>query len=161
MREPIKQNASGLYTDIQKIGCFFRSACCMAEFEAEKQGKRKCRLTVAQLNALWDAANTLHYIENRMTKNSAGIANLALNVLKVKGKFVEVATFQSGRMNWYGAVKTRRADYFIQKIKTEYTEGTHFRNVDKYGVLTFDPYKPAIEPKGIFYSICYRFDEGE
>lgn len=157
MEEAIKQNTSGLYLDIQKIGCFYRAACRMAEYEAERQRKPH-RLTIEQLNALWDVSNTLHYIENRKVKDSAKIANLALNALGIKGRFVEVATFSAGTMNWYKSVQTRRADYYIQKIKTLYTEGTHFRNVNAFGQVTWDPYNPGIEPAGIFYTICYRYD---
>lgn len=159
MTEAIKQNTSGLYLDIQKIGCFFRSACRMAEFVAERQGK-PCRLSIDVLNTLWDVANTLHYIEDKKVKDSAKIANLALNALGLKGRFVEVATFQNGRMNWYASVANRRADFYIQKIKTAYTEGTHFWNVNAFGQVLWDPYSPGIEPKGIYYTICYRYDGG-
>lgn len=158
MEEAIKQNTSGLYLDIQKIGCFFRAACRMAEFEAERQ-RRPCRLSKEALNTLWDAAVALHYIEDRKVKDSAKIANIALKMLNVPGKFVEVATFKNGNMNWYQSVKTRRADFFIQKIATEYTEGTHFRNVNYLGQLLWDPNEPEIEPQGIMYTICYRYDE--
>ena len=158
--EPLKQNAPGLYPTIQKVGCFFRSACRMAEYAAELAGL-PCRLSVADLNRLWDESNDRAYIVNNMMKNSAAVANLALSALNTPGKFVEVATFQDGAMNWYGAVKNRRADFYIQKIKTEYTEGTHFRNVSSLGIVMFDPYEPPIAEKGIFYTICYRFDEGD
>lgn len=158
--EPLKQNSPGLYPTIQKVGCFFRSACRMAEYAAELINK-PCRFSAEDLNRLWDESNERAYIVNNMMKNSAGVANLALAALGVPGKFVEVATFQDGAMNWYGAVKNRRADFFIQKIKTKYEEGTHFRNVSSMGLVMFDPYEPPIEPLDIFYTICYRFDEGD
>lgn len=157
MEEALKQNSSGLYLEIQKIGCFFRAACRMAEYEAERQFK-PCRLTVSQLNTIWDLANRLHYIENRKIKDSAKIANLALAALDVKGRFVEVATFADGKMKWYASVNDRRAGYYIQKIKTNYTEGTHFRNVNAYGQVAWDPYEPEIKAAGIYYTICYRYD---
>lgn len=159
MEEALKQNTGGLYIQIQKIGCFFRSSCRIAEYIAESQGK-KCRLSVDELNSLWSVSEKLHYIVDNKIKNSAGIANAALAMLNVPGKIVEVATFQEGKMMWYPSVKgpARRADFYIQKIATPYTEGTHFRNVDKYGDLLWDPYKPDVKSTGIFYTICYRYD---
>lgn len=160
MEEALKQNTSGLYLDIQKVGCFFRAACRMAEYVAEQQ-RKPCRLTISSLNTLWDISNQLHYIEDRCIKNSAKIANLALAMLNVRGKFVEVATFDSGVMNWYKAVTKRQANFFIQKIKTSANSaGTHFRNVNSRGEVIFDPYEPPVKAEGIYYSICYRYDEG-
>lgn len=157
MTEPLKQNTSGLYLDIQKVGCFFRSSCYMAEMVAERLGK-PCRLSVDALNTLWDISVRFKYIVDRNVKNSAKIANAALKMLNVPGKFTEVATFQDGEMKWYGAVKNRRADFFIQKIKTKFEYGTHFRNVNYLGQLIWDPNKPQIQPQGIYYTICYRYD---
>lgn len=158
--ELLKQNSNGLYIDIQKIGCFFRSALRMAEFIAEK--KNRPFLTVKQINKLWECSQLMKFIDkDKNTVNSAGIANIALDFMNLKGKFVEVATFKDGVLNWYASVphSQRRADFYIQKIKQSGPSKTHFRNVDKYGELLFDPHDPEIISQGVYYTICYRFDE--
>ena len=150
----LPQNASGLYLSIQKIGCFFRSALNMAEDKAQKA------LTVEQINKLWDKACAFRYInsENNVT-NSAKIANLALEELKISGRFVEVAIFQNGLMQWYSSVITHSADYYIQKIKQGGPSKTHFIRVDAEGRTLFEPHDPPIKKLGIYYTICYRYDK--
>lgn len=154
--EFIKQNASGLYVDVQKIGCFFRAACHMAEMKANKA------LTITQINDLWALSKKLKYIDvNNDVVTSAPIANLAAEKLGLKGRFTEVAVFSGGKMNWYGSVqdKDRRADFYIQKIGQNGPSKTHFINVDKYGTLIWDPHDPDINKTGVYYTICYRFEE--
>ena len=161
MTEPLKQNASGLYLEIQQIGCFFRAACHMAEIEAEKQGRTQA-LTLEQINKLWEYSKTLKYInEQDNVVSSVGIANLALKKLNASGRFVEVAVFSEGKMNWYASVrgKDRKADYYIQKIKQAGPSVTHFINVDNAGNLLWDPHEPQIIKRGVFYTICYRLDK--
>lgn len=154
--EPLKQNASGLYIDIQKIGCFYRAACRMAEFKATRV------LTIEELNKLWDFSKRIGYInQENNVETSAPIANLAADALKVRGRFTEVATFKDGEMMWYSSVpkNERRADFFIQKIAQNGPSKTHFINVDKYGQEMWDPHEPGIKATGIFYTICYRYEE--
>lgn len=160
-QEALKQNSEGLNEAIQKIGCFFRAAARMAEYAAAAAGKRRTFLTAEELNGLWDQAKADGNInKNNDVMNSAAIANAALNILKVPGRFVEVATFQSGKMNWYGSIPQdqRRADYHIRKITQAGPSKTHFINVTKYGDLRWDPHEPAIKSTGTIYTICYRFD---
>ena len=154
--EFIPQNASGLYLDMQKIGCFYRAACHMAELVTGHV------LTVAELNSLWDYAKKCKFIDSDLNvKNSAGIANNALTMLGGKGKFVEVATFQNGEMNYYASVKPqdRHAEYFIQKILQGGPSRTHFTNVKSDGSLLWDPHDPQIKKLSIYYTICYRYDQ--
>lgn len=153
------QNDPALYQVIQRIGCFFRSALYMAEERSQKA------LTALQINGLWDMSKKLGYIatlhgEKNCVANSAAIANLALKELGVSGKFVEVGIFKEGKLTWYASVKERRADAFIQKIQQGGPSKTHFRCVDKNGVVTFEPHDPPIKSLGIFYTICYRYDGG-
>lgn len=154
--EYIKQNASGLYIDIQKIGCFFRSALHMAEMEAHKA------LTESEINKLWDFAKRCKYInaENNVI-TSAPIANLAAEKLGLKGRFIEVAVFKDGQMNWYSSIPNsqRRVDYWIKKIKQNGPSKTHFLNVNKYGQEEWDPHEPAINEIGVYYTICYIYEE--
>lgn len=160
--EYLKQNASGLYLQIQQIGCFFRAACHMAELEAKKQNKYVQKLNQAQLNHLWDLAKQFEYIdhENNLVK-AEKLATAALRHLDLPGRFVEVAVFQDGKMGWYPGLKgaQKRADYFIQKIRQNGPSKTHFRNVQNDGQLLWDPHDPDINVAGIFYTICFRYDK--
>lgn len=157
----IKQNDSGLYLPIQKIGCFFRAALHMAELHEEKA------LTINQINALWDAAHALGYIgvhngESECVLNSAKIGNLALRKLgNTKGQFIEVGSFAGGRTNFYPAISPAlyRVDYLIQKIRQGGPSKTHFRNVKNDGTLEWDPHEPEIVPLSIDYSILYIYQE--
>lgn len=159
--EAIKQNTPGLYDDIQLVGCFFRAAAHMAEYIASATEKRKKLLTITDINNLWAAAKNNGLIDgNNDVKDSAAIANLALNILHVKGKFTEVATFKNGKMGWYNSIPTdkRRADFYIQKIEQNGPSKTHFVNVDKYGTLCWDPHQPQITKVRTVHTICYRYD---
>jgi len=153
----LSQNASGLYLSIQKIGCFFRAACNIAE---DATGKA---LNVVQLNKIWDVAHELRYINaNDCVINSAAIANLALKELKnYKGLVYEVGTFRDGEVHYYPSIPegSRRGDYFIQKISQNGPSKTHFRRVDKFGNVLFEPHYPAINPTGVYYTIIYRYGD--
>lgn len=154
----LKQNSSGLYLQIQKIGCFFRAALHMAELRAQKA------LTIDQINHLWDAAKKLHYIgdingNKDCVITSAAIANLGLKALNFPGRFVEVAVFKAGTMHWYVPKDQQQCQYFIQKIAQGGPSKTHFKNVKADGVLEWDPHDPEILATGVYYTICYRYDE--
>lgn len=155
--EYLPQNASGLYLAIQKVGCFFRAACNIAEDASHKA------LNVNQLNKLWDLAHELRYINKEDSiVNSAAIANLALKELhNFSGLISEIGTFKDGVVNYYPSVpdEKRRGDYFIQKISQNGPSKTHFRRVDKYGDVLFEPHKPAINSTGTIYTIIYRYGE--
>lgn len=150
--EHIKQNDEGLYSDIQKIGCFFRSALLLAEIQTGKN------LDVDTINKLWRRCKSLGLIngDNDVVR-SAGIATLALRELGDQGFIHEIAVFKNGVTTWYSGVN-HRIDYFIQKIKQNGPSKTHFRVVDKYGTLVEDPHRPAILCQGIIYSICYQYE---
>lgn len=156
MEIALKQNDGRLNPDIQEIGCFFRSALRMAEYASD--GKT---LTADEINGLWKTSKRKGFIDgNNDVVNSAAIANEALKILETPGKFTEVATFTGGTMGWYKSVpKDRRsAEYFIQKIKQNGPNKIHFRNVDKFGNLIWDPHVPVIVCRGIIYTICYRYE---
>ena len=155
--EYLPQNASGLYLAIQKVGCFFRAACNIAEDATHKA------LNVVQLNKLWDEAHELRYINSAdCIVNSAAIANLALKELhNYAGLVTEIGTFRDGKLYYYPAIpeSKRRGDYFIQKINQNGPSKTHFRRVDKYGNVLFEPHNPAINSQGTIYTIIYRYGE--
>lgn len=153
---PIKQNDTVLLEDIQKIGCFFRAACHMAEVTGRKL------LTAVQINQLWKHCKMNGFIDvNNNVQSSASIANAALKVLGSPGRFIEVAVFKDGVLGWYKGIPEglRRTDYFIQKIAQNGPNKTHFVNVNKYGMLTWDPHEPEIKKIRTYYTICYRFDK--
>lgn len=161
IRAYLPQNAKGLYLDIQKVGCFFRSALYMAELRIGRS------LTHTDINLLWDRSKALGYIgtingEANCVKNSAKIANLALDLYHVKGTFVEVAIKRDGETTFYSGVpmEKRRITDYIQKIRQPGPSKTHFRYVNEDGNLVFEPHDPEITCLGVIYTICYRFDEG-
>lgn len=156
--EHIKQNASGLYLPIQKIGCFFRSCGLVAEYITGRN------LTIKQLNDGWNACKQFRYIDSRNNvQNSEGIINYFLKELDDKGNVTEVATFEKGYMRWYNWVREgsryrNTLPFMIQKIFQRGPSATHFRVVNKRGELVEDPHAPAIEPTAIVYSIAYHYD---
>ena len=156
--EYLPQNASGLYLDIQKIGCFFRSALNLAERKAQKS------LTVSQINDLWSECKSLGYIgklngQYNCVLNSAKIATRAAEVLKLKGRFVEVGIMKEGIISFYKGVTPETATDFIQKIKQGGPSKTHFRVVAQNGSLLWEPHNPEIKSLGEIYTICYQFRE--
>lgn len=152
----IKQNDKECLPIVQKVGCFVRACGFMAESVTGKE------LTAKQINALWDWSKKSGHINiDNCVKHSAPIATRALRMLgNETGQFIEIATFTRGKMNYYGSITEQLKacpKYYIQKIKTDYAVGTHFRNIDAAGNLLFDPNEPEIKPSGIFYSIVYAY----
>lgn len=147
----LKQTEKGLLPIIQAVGCFFRSSQAIAEM---KSGKA---LRASQINEMWVWAIESGYIDERnFIRASAPIANHAMKILGCNKKIYEVGTFSNGKTEYYKSIppSMRKIDYCIQKIKTKYREGTHFRVVDIKGNVIFDP-DPSVECLGIFYSILY------
>ena len=149
--EFIKQTDKRLLPIIRQIGCFFRSAQAIAEMISGKA------LTPEQINDMWEWAKGVGYIDNKnFMRASAPITNHTLKLLGCKKKVYEVGTLRNGREEYYPSVvkNMARADYRIQKIKTKYQAGTHFRVVNEYERVIYDP-DPSIESLGSFYSILY------
>lgn len=153
----IKQNHPQCMPIVRRIGCFVR--CCGALAEL-KTGKR---LTANQINKLWVWGKLEGVIDrNDNVRESAPIATEALRVLGDSGRFVEVATFKDGSMNWYRWVTPamrEKKKWFVQKIKTNGKIGTHFRVVDNAGRLVFDPYEPECTVQGVFHTVVYIYLE--
>ncbi len=148
----LKQTDKNLLPVIQKVGCFFRSAEAIAEIAMNKN------LRAVQINEHWLTEKEKGFIDaNNCMLASAPIANRVLKILgNTKDKFFEVGIFKNGKTTFYESIpkEMQRADFLIQKIKTKYSIGTHFRVVDNAGQVIFDP-DPSVEEKGIFYSILY------
>lgn len=91
--------------------------------------------------------------------DGAGIATRFLRELGDNGRFVEVATVKNGVVSWYPAIshENRRMDVCIQKIKQGGPQGTHFRLVDKSGVLIEDPHNPPIAALSVIYTVIYAY----
>lgn len=154
----IKQNDPGCYPIVQKIGCFVRSCGAVAEIKELRQ------FTAEQINELWLWAKKSGNVDrNDDVKHSAPIMNHALRMLgNDTGKFIEIATFKNGRMNYYASVPDELKilpKAYIQKIKTDGEIGTHFRVINCLGELLFDPYEPEVKVVDIFYSIVYAYKE--
>ena len=153
----IKQNDCRLLPEIRTVGCFVRSCGAVAELKAGKT------LSYRQINELWNWAKKSGCLnKNNDVKHSAPIITKAYEMLGFKGRFFEIATFKNGKMGYYGSVGDGLKSvpkFYIQKIATDGTIGTHFRVVDWEGVVVFDPYEPAPEAKKILYSIVYAFQE--
>ena len=147
----LKQTDKRLLPVIQSIGCFFRSSQAIAEMESGKT------LVPEQINEMWEWAKKAGYVDERnYMRASAPIANHAMKVLGCNKKVYEVGTFSNGKTEFYKSIppSMRKGDYYIQKIKTKYQAGTHFRMVDAKGNVIYDP-DPRVECLGIFYSILY------
>ncbi|MEL3905112.1 MAG: DUF261 family protein [Treponemataceae bacterium] len=154
----LKQNDKSLMHDIQEVGCYFRSAQFIAE------NKTGTCLTAQQINAMWLWANEKGVIKRRvMVQGAAPIANRTLKILGDSGRFVEVGTFQDGTVSYYNGVHygLQRIDALIQKVKqpagSVYPE--HFRVVDKFGTVIFDPYEPPLKNCTPMYSILFAYLE--
>jgi hypothetical protein len=147
----IKQNDARCSILIRKIGCFFRSATALAELHTGKE------LTVRQINELWEQSVAEGYIKGTKIVRSAPISTLALRALGDGGRFVEIGTFKNGIKSLYAGVQETGKTYYIQKIKANNPDGTHFRVVSSIGDLVFDPYEPSVNNLGIFYSILYSY----
>ena len=154
--EHIKQNDQRLGLFMQKSGCFIRSAQLLAEYKTGKS------LTAEQIMQIFRDSQSLGFLDNsNEVRNSAGIANLALNELGDTGRFVEVGLFKDGSTQWYSwaiGTKWARADALIQKIHQGGPQGTHFRVVNNRGKLIEDPHDPVINVLGIYYSILYAYE---
>ena len=151
----IPQTKKGLFEDIQRVGCFFRSAQAIAEIEAGKT------LSVEQINSMWTWSKRTGLIDknNRMTA-SAPIANRTLEVLGVRGKkFIEIATSKNCIPTFYKSINKdmQKPKYFIKKIFNQYN-GTHFLVVDNIGKTIFDPDDTAKEVSEA-YTILYFVKE--
>lgn len=151
----LKQTDPNLSSVIRNVGCFFRSSQVIAELICQNN------LNAKQINEMWDWAKGKGYIDERnFMRASAPIINHAIKVLmgeeSVNKKVFEVGTFKDGKLEYYKSVppSMRHVDYLIQKIKTKYAAGTHFRVVDEKGHVIYDP-DPRIESLGVFYSIIY------
>ncbi len=151
MIQLMPQTNRNLCEEIQRVGCFFRSAQAIAEMEAEST------LSPFQINAMWLWAKEAGLIDESLKlKASAPIANKTLEVLRCKDrKFIEIATSNMGVPTFYKSIpkELQKPKYFIRKILNQFG-GTHFLVVDKKGKTIFDPDNSAIEKKE-FYTICY------
>ena len=147
----LKQTDKRLLPIIQQIGCFFRSAQAIAEIISCKT------LTAEQINEMWEWAKKAGYIDNKnFMRASAPITNHTLKLLGCKKKIYEVGTSRNGREEYYPSVpkSLAHADFRIQKIKTKYQAGTHFRMVNEYEQVIYDS-DPSVESLGAFYEILY------
>lgn len=156
--EHIKQNDSGLYIPIQKIGCFFRSCGLVAEYKTHK------KLTVEQINKGWDDCKKMGHIniENEVVE-SAKIITYFLHVLGNKGRYIEIGTIKNGLPVYYGWVtkemKENYEKFLIQKIRQNGPSIYHFRLVDIDGFLIEDPHRPDINVVSVVHSIIYYYKE--
>ncbi len=153
----IKQNDARLIKDIREVGCFFRSAQALAEI------KTGTTLTAEQINAMWGWSIRNGHIENRVMVNGAmPIANKTLKYLGSPGQFIEVGLFQNGKTTYYKSIPKhlKRIDFLIQKAKQKAGAKykNHFRVVDRFGCVIFDPYEPTVEVAGSEYSILFAYE---
>lgn len=153
-----KQNDPKCLPIVQEIGCFVRAAGAMAELKELKM------LAPSEINELWEWAKKSGHVNlNDEVKHSAPIATHALRMLgNEKGQFIEVATFKDGKLSYYESVTEELKNCpksYIQKIKQNGPNKTHFRNVNAAGELLFDPHFPDIAVQGIFYTIVYAYKE--
>ena len=149
--ELLKQTDKRLLSVIREVGCFFRSAQAIAEMISGKA------LIPEQINEMWGWAKKAGFIDDKnFMRASAPITNHTLKLLGCNKKVYEVGTCRNGRDEYYPSVpkSLKRADYRIQKVKTKYQAGTHFRVINDYEYVLYDP-DPKVESLGAFYQILY------
>jgi len=160
MLNMIKQNTSGIKKDIQEVGCFFRSAQGIAEF------KTNARLTIEEINSLWDEAITKGWVKKReMTSGAGPIINQTFKHLHKTHnvplfKAFEIGTKKDGVTTYYPSVpkEMQNPKAFIQKIRQPKGSAFpfHFRIVDASGSLFWDPYQPQIKMVSEVYTILFN-----
>jgi hypothetical protein len=150
---------------IQNSGCFFRSSQAIAEVAGGKA------LSADQINEMWAwGRNREFVIGGKVTKlinmnnelnASAIIANRTLEVLGVRGRFLEVGTKKNGTCTWYpwtdNSPSLQRGDAFIQKINQNGPQKIHFRLANDDDSLLWDPHDPEIKSQGVIYTIVFCF----
>ena len=153
--EYIKQNNPECLQIIQDIGCFFRSACHLAELVSGRV------LSASDLNHLWRQSKNLEYInEKDDVQDSAKIANIALERLGHPGRFTEIGIKRGDAVNLYRWAQNAgmKPTHFIKKIAQNGKSKTHFVVVDENGKVIFEPHFPDIISRGEIYTICYTYD---
>ncbi len=148
----IFQNHNDLYPVIQDVGCYFRSCLHIAELESHKI------LSPTQINRLWDKANSLGQIIDSNLKKPGPLIELGCKELGLDRTAFDVAIFKYGQIDYYGWVKShpqyKNYKYLIQKVQTV-NDHEHYRVVDVFGNVIFDPYHPSPEVSFIYSSILF------
>ena len=155
----IKQNDPGMYDEIAHIGCFWRVGMKIAEEISQQRFSR-----AEELNALWaeSAAQGLMVDSGSGMELHRGVVPIihrGLDYFDCPKRVWEIGLFKQGEMQYYGFYKDQMPApgkrWYVQKIALGpgHVEPYHYREVDKYGKLRFDPYHPALKPHGIEYSI--------
>lgn len=150
----IKQNDKRLLPKINKIGCYFMCCAYIAQMQTKKE------LTPEQINEGWVWSKKNYHInlaDDLLHRHAEDIITYFLQILGDKGKVKEVGIFEGGQCIWYG--EEQGSDYYIQKIEQSGPSKTHFRIVDKYGVVIEDPAEPPIKSKHVIYSRIFKYKE--
>ena len=156
IKQFVKQNDEKCLPEIQKIGCFFRSALHIVE---QKTG---AMFDVNQINNLWKLAKERGIIDsNNDLMNSAKLMNLALKTCfpEYKGYFAEIGIARAGLVKFYPwAEKAKlKPEYFIKKHLQSGPSVYHYVVVNDCLHKIFDPHEPEIIDRGEVYTICYRY----
>ena len=155
---------------IKSQGCFFMSCIYPAQKITGYTFSHK------EVDFLWLEVIAKGYIiESSWTDNkghqrtaykvrtSAKIMNLAMREAGSNREFHEIGTFSGGKFNWYALGNNpeyRKPNAFlIQKVKVDNDEGgEHFRVVDRFGNVIYDPETLKYKMRSIVYSICYYLE---
>lgn len=155
IRQYIKQNDKRLNKHMQQTGCFVRSCMHIAEIETGRV------LTAEQIERIHSEAVRRNFVKDFTTvQDPAGIINITFKELGYKKlSSRQIGIFQNGKTDYWVNTEDQRNDYFIQKIRTNSSYGTHFRVVDFKGDVIFDPWNGGLKEKSIEYSTIYIIDE--
>jgi hypothetical protein len=152
----LHQDDVGIRKEIHNFGCFFMSACAIAQMHS------MAVLSADQLNGLWDTAVAKHLIVDNNVVSSAGIINAAMEVLIREPKWCEVGTRKDelSYVVFYASVgaSMKRVDAMIRKILQPpgSTYKNHFKVVDYSGNIVYDPWTKGISGKTV-YDIAYAY----
>lgn len=143
-----KQNDPCCLPDVQRVGCFFRSALNIVE------RNENVAFTPQQINIFWHEAHRRKIVDdNNNLQDSAALMDMVGD-----RHYVEVGLMKDNVFEPYGWFKKTGLEpqFFIRKHLQGGPSVYHYRVVDRNGNEIFEPHEPAIRDLGEVYTICYR-----
>ena len=167
---------------IHNIGCAFASCCSIAQDVVNKiltkvQAENVWAECIKTSVLLWDAtemgvipkqiingdpSDPFSIKDNHTFNSSEEIINMALKELGCSNRVMEVGIFKNGEFIWYGSgtnPKNQKVMAYMQKIKADNPNGTHFRHVNNRGEVIYEPWSSPVKSLGIIHSIMYAKDK--
>lgn len=149
----IFQNDKRLKDIIQTDGCFVRSCLHIGELETHK-----C-FDADTINMLWTRAVNYGWLLHDNLKKPDLLIQESIKVLSgIDREVFQVGVFKHGIITYWDWImkypKYQNYNYLIQKVQTV-NGNIHYRVVDRFGKVIFDPYSPQPEIDFVFESTLY------